>query len=86
LIDNTYVSQQEESSVAVNILGGNLTRNNLNFTIWRKNCELNGITIIGDKQHVDHYTLVQHATPNCESHQDYKGIFSDRSTGFLTGK
>jgi Fe-S cluster assembly protein SufD len=29
---------------------------------------------------------VQHATPNCESHQDYKGIFSDRSTGFSTGK
>jgi Fe-S cluster assembly protein SufD len=29
---------------------------------------------------------VQHATPNCESHQDYKGIFSDRSGVFLTGK
>jgi hypothetical protein len=27
---------------------------------------------------------VQHATPNCESHQDYKGIFSDRSLAFLT--
>jgi Fe-S cluster assembly protein SufD len=46
---------------------------------------LNGITIIGE-QHVDHYTLVQHATPNCESHQDYKGIFSDRSTGVFNGK
>jgi Fe-S cluster assembly protein SufD len=28
--------------------------------------------------------LVQHATP--ESHQDYKGIFSDRSTGVFNGK
>jgi Fe-S cluster assembly protein SufD len=88
LIDNTYVSQQEESSVAVNTFsfGGNLTRNNLNFTILRIVSYLNGITIIGDKQHVDHYTLVQHATPNCESHQDYKGIFSDRSTGVFNGK
>jgi len=24
--------------------------------------------------------------PNCESHQDYKGIFSDRSTGVFNGK
>jgi hypothetical protein len=23
---------------------------------------------------------------NCESHQDYKGIFSDRSTGVFNGK
>ena len=47
---------------------------------------LNGITIIGEKQHVDHYTLVNHAEPNCESFQDYKGIFSDRSTGVFNGK
>ena len=47
---------------------------------------LNGITIIGETQHVDHYTLVQHVTPNCESHQDYKGIFSDRSVGVFNGK
>jgi Fe-S cluster assembly protein SufD len=90
LIDNTYVSQQETSSVAVNTFsfGGNLTRNNLNFYHFGERIVsyLNGITIIGDKQHVDHYTLVQHATPNCESHQDYKGIFSDRSTGVFNGK
>ncbi|MDG2432536.1 Fe-S cluster assembly protein SufD [Flavobacterium sp.] len=90
LIDNTYVSQQQESSVAVNTFsfGGNLTRNNLNFYHFGEHIVsyLNGITIIGEKQHVDHYTLVQHATPNCESHQDYKGIFSDRSNGVFNGK
>jgi Fe-S cluster assembly protein SufD len=46
---------------------------------------LNGITIIGEKQHVDHYTLVQ-LCKLVESHQDYKGIFSDRSTGVFNGK
>jgi Fe-S cluster assembly protein SufD len=90
LIDNTYVSQQHESHVSVNTFsfGGNLTRNNLNFYHFGERIVsvLNGITIIGDKQHVDHYTLVQHAQPNCESHQDYKGIFSDRSTGVFNGK
>lgn len=90
LIDNTYVSQQHESHVSVNTFsfGGNLTRNNLNFYHFGERIVsvLNGITIIGDKQHVDHYTLVQHAQPNCESHQDYKGIYSDRSTGVFNGK
>ncbi len=90
LIDNTYVSQKQESIVSVNTFcfGGNLTRNNLNFYHFGERIvsNLNGITIIGDKQHVDHYTLVQHSTPNCESHQDYKGIFSDRSTGVFNGK
>ena len=90
LIDNTYVSQKQETIVSVNTFsfGGNLTRNNLNFYHFGERIvsNLNGITIIGDKQHVDHYTLVQHSTPNCESHQDYKGIFSDRSTGVFNGK
>ena len=80
LIDNTYVSQQKESNVAVHTFsfGGNLTRNNLNFYHFgeRLTSTLNGITIIGDKQHVDHYTLVHHAAPNCESFQDYKGIYT----------
>nr|WP_315175467.1 Fe-S cluster assembly protein SufD [uncultured Flavobacterium sp.] len=90
LIDNTYVSQKQESHVSVDTFsfGGNLTRNNLNFYHFgeRLTSTLNGITIIGGKQHVDHYTLVNHATPNCESFQDYKGIFSDRSTGVFNGK
>ena len=90
LIDNTYVSQKQESHVSVQTFsfGGNLTRNNLNFYHFgeRLASTLNGITIIGDKQHVDHYTLVHHAQPNCESFQDYKGIFSDRSTGVFNGK
>ena len=90
LIDNTYVSQKQESHVSVQAFsfGGNLTRNNLNFYHFgeRLTSTLNGITIIGEKQHVDHYTLVHHAAPNCESFQDYKGIFSDSSVGVFNGK
>jgi Fe-S cluster assembly protein SufD len=90
LIDNTYVSQKQESHVSVHTFsfGGNLTRNNLNFYHFgeRLTSTLNGITIIGEKQHVDHYTLVKHSSPNCESFQDYKGIYADRSTGVFNGK
>ena len=90
LIDNTYVSQQKESHVSVHTFsfGGNLTRNNLNFYHFgeRLTSTLNGITIIGEKQHVDHYSLVKHSAPNCESFQDYKGIYSGSSTGVFNGK
>ena len=90
LIDNTFVSQQQESHVYVHTFsfGGNLTRNNLNFYHFgeRLTSTLNGITIIGEKQHVDHYTLVNHAAPNCESFQDYKGIYAGSSTGVFNGK
>lgn len=90
LIDNTYVSQQTQSIVSVNTFsfGGNLTRNNLNFYHHGEHIvsNLNGITIIGNNQHVDHYTLVHHAAPNCESHQDYKGIFTDKAVGVFNGK
>ncbi|MEM8999097.1 MAG: Fe-S cluster assembly protein SufD [Bacteroidota bacterium] len=90
LIDNTYISQKDHSVVRVHTFsfGGKLTRNNLNFyqNGERIDSTLKGVTILGEKQHVDHHTLVHHAQPNCESHQDYKGIFGERSTGVFNGK
>lgn len=90
LIDNTFIDQQQESNVAVHTfsLGGKLTRNNLNFYQNGQHIDstLKGVTIIGQKQHVDHNTLVHHIAPNCESHQDYKGIFSESAIGVFNGK
>ena len=90
LIDNTYINQKQESLAKVHTFsfGGKLIRNNLNFyqNGERIDSTMKGITIIGDKQHVDHNTLVHHIEPNCESHQDYKGIFNDSSTGVFNGK
>lgn len=90
LIDNTFIDQKQESICSVHTFsfGGKLTRNNLNFFQrgQRIDSTLKGITIIGDKQHVDHNTMVRHIEPNCESHQDYKGIFGDNSVGVFNGK
>jgi Fe-S cluster assembly protein SufD len=90
LIDNTYISQEKNSVAKVHTFsfGGKLTRNNLNY--FQKgsyiNSTMKGITIIDENQLVDHHTLVDHAKPNCESHQDYKGIYSGKSTGVFNGK
>jgi Fe-S cluster assembly protein SufD len=90
LIDNTYINQKQQSHVSVHTFsfGGKLTRNNLSFFQNGEHIDstLKGVTIIGDKQHVDHNTLVHHIKPNCESHQDYKGIFGDNSVGVFNGK
>ena len=90
LIDNTYIQQKESSVVSVSTFsfGGKLTRNNLEFYHEGEHItsNLNGITIIEDKQHVDNHTLVNHKFENCESHELYKGIFDDASTGVFNGK
>ncbi|AJH13258.1 Fe-S cluster assembly protein SufD [Myroides profundi] len=90
LVDNTYITQKQESRVSVHTFsfGGKLTRNNLNFYQdgERIDSMLKGVTLISDKQHVDHYTLVSHNQPNCESHQNYKGIYDGNSTGVFNGK
>ncbi len=90
LIDNTYIDQKDKSIVKIHsfCFGGKLTRNNLNFYQNGEYIDstLKGVTILGEKQHVDHHTLVHHKQPNCESHQDYKGIYGENSTGVFNGK
>jgi Fe-S cluster assembly protein SufD len=90
LIDNTFISQERESICHVHTFafGGSLVRNNLNFYQKGERCDstLKGVTILEGKQHVDHNTLVHHMAPNCESHQDYKGLFAESSTGIFNGK
>jgi Fe-S cluster assembly protein SufD len=90
LIDNTFVAQERDTICSVHTFsfGGKIVRNNLNFYQNGEYVDsiLKGITILEDKQHVDHHTLVHHLVPNCESHQDYKGIYDDKSTGVFNGK
>ena len=90
LVDNTFIEQQRSSICSVHTFsfGGNIVRNNLNFYQKGEGVDsiLNGITILEGKQHVDHNTLVHHSEPNSESHQDYKGIFDEKSTGVFNGK
>jgi Fe-S cluster assembly protein SufD len=90
IVDNTFVAQERDTICSVHTFsfGGKIVRNNLNFFQNGEHVDsiLKGITILENKQHVDHHTLVHHIAPNCESHQDYKGIYDDRSTGVFNGK
>lgn len=90
LIDNTWINQYRDSVAKFSTFsfGGRLTRNNLHFAMKEENCltYMNGVTILDDKQHVDHHTVADHLVPHCESHELYKGIYDDNSTGVFNGK
>lgn len=90
LIDNTYTLQKGNSVASVHTFsfGGNIVRNNLNFDQQGQAVEstLKGITVLDGTQHTDHYTLVKHALPHNESHQDYKTILLGNSSCVFNGK
>ncbi|MCW4451555.1 Fe-S cluster assembly protein SufD [Kaistella sp. BT6-1-3] len=90
LMDHTFAKQERDSLTTVNTFtfGGKLVRNNLDFIHNGENINsfMNGITIIGGEQTVDHHTAVHHKKPNCESYQNYKGIYKDKSHGVFNGK
>src|SRR5262245_10209247 len=57
-------------------LGGGLVRNEVRV---RFDCEggeatVNGLYLGGGKQHLDNYTVIDHAQPRCASHEFYKGV------------
>jgi len=90
LVDHTFAKQERDSLTTVNTFtfGGKIIRNNLDFIHNGENINsfMNGITIIGKDQLVDHHTAVHHNTPNCQSYQNYKGIYKDKSHGVFNGK
>lgn len=47
---------------------------------------LDGLTVIGGRQHVDHHTTLEHAQPHCESHELFNGIFDGHSRGVFNGR
>ncbi|MEA2709161.1 MAG: Fe-S cluster assembly protein SufD [Phycisphaerales bacterium] len=69
-------------------LGGRVTRNDLNCVLAGEGAEatLNGLVIIGGEQHCDNHTLLDHASPNCPSHELYKHVLSGKSSGVFRGK
>lgn len=84
------VEQKKDSYFKINTftLDGALVRNNLNIDLLGEHTEtwLNGLYLLKSKQHVDNHTHVFHREPNCESHELYKGIMDDQSTGVFNGK
>ncbi len=89
-VNLTQIHQQRDSHVRnfTVALGGNILRNDLNYTLDDQNCEayLNGLYISADSQLIDNHSFVDHAKPNCYSNEFYKGIMMHQSTAVFNGK
>ena len=68
--------------------GAALSRTNIYTTLDGDGAEvsLNGLYMVDGEQHVDHQTRIEHAQPNCASHEVYKGILDGASHGVFNGK
>ena len=69
-------------------IGSRITRNNLTCLMngERAYATLNGLVLIGGDQHVDNHTLLDHAEPNCPSHELYKHVLDGRASAVFRGK
>ncbi|MDB5299721.1 MAG: FeS assembly protein SufD [Phycisphaerales bacterium] len=69
-------------------IGSKLARNDLNVIMAGEHADatLNGLVLIGGEQHVDNHTLLDHAQPNCPSHELYKHVLGGKSSGVFKGK
>jgi Fe-S cluster assembly protein SufD len=89
-INQVYAQQKRNSvfDISTVTIGGKLVRNNLHIELAEPGCtaHLNGLTVAGENQTVDNHTLVDHASPNCESFQLYKNILDDDAHGVFNGK
>ena len=69
-------------------LGGALARNDVRVELGGEGIEttLNGLYIATGQQHVDNHTLIDHASPHCDSREVYHGILDGRARGVFNGK
>lgn len=89
-ISNCYVRQDEGSNVLLNgmTLHNGLTRNRTHVLLAGEHAEVTlcGMAIQDKKQHVDTFTFIDHAVPNCTSRELYKNVLDGESRGAFAGK
>ncbi|MEH6824594.1 MAG: Fe-S cluster assembly protein SufD [Motiliproteus sp.] len=69
-------------------LGGGLCRNDVRVRLAGEGAEtlLEGLYLLGGRQHLDHHLRVDHLQPACRSELFYKGILNDQAHGVFNGK
>ena len=87
---SVHVKQEAMSNVLINgiTLNNGLTRNNYYIELGGEHAEttLCGLSVADREQHVDTYSLITHAVPNCTSNELFKCILNDRAVGAFSGR
>ena len=79
--------QTQFVSHAINT-GAAISRNDLSVKLGGQGgyATLNGLVLIGGTQHCDNHTLLDHAAPDCPSHELYKHVLSDKASAVFKGQ
>ena len=89
-IATTQVSLERGSNFKTHYLslGGGLVRNEVRILFDGEGSEatVNGLYLAGGGQHIDNFTVIDHAQPRCASHELYKGILDGKAHGVFNGK
>jgi Fe-S cluster assembly protein SufD len=69
-------------------LGARLSRHDLGAVLAGTGASLtlNGLSVLGGRQHVDYHTTIDHAQPHCESHELFNGVFDEHARGVFNGR
>ena len=70
------------------VTGAKLSRNSIRTTLDGEGIEaiLNGVYITNGDQLADHHMIVDHAKPQCASHEYFNGILAGKSRGVFHGR
>jgi Fe-S cluster assembly protein SufD len=49
-------------------------------------CNLNGIYLVSNKDHVDYHTCLEHSVPQCTSSETFRGIVGDQASAVFNGR
>ena len=89
-IANTQIVMAARSTFTTHYvaLGGGLVRNEVRVRFDGEHAEatVNGLYLAAGRQHLDNFTMIDHAQPNCASHELYKGILNEHAHGVFNGK
>ncbi len=89
LINSMYFHQDEGSSVSTNgiSLNGGLIRNLSHITMSgpHSSADVYGLYLMDRYQHIDNQVLINHAAPDCESRELFKGVLDDHASGVFNG-
>jgi len=89
-VHSIFTSQKDNSflQTELNPVRGAWIRNNLKVDIDGEFAEakLYGLSVIGEDQHFDQFTKVDHIKPNCSSDQHYKYMLEKNARGSFYGR
>ena len=69
-------------------LGAQLSRHDVSVILDQEGAEtsVDGLYMVGQNQHTDTHSVIDHKQPHCSSHQLYKGILDDNARAVFNGK